>query len=125
MIGYGCSKAAAHVRTTYHHLIIYISFVLSSNNNCPIKHYLQTFGADNPITSIGILPLMLDTPNNRAMVGEKDERYTKMVKPIHIANQIGEWIQNPYLRPHSGSLVKVIAKERRDGSGGADFHLVR
>ena len=92
---------------------------------CLSQHYLQTFGADNPITSVGILPLMLDTPSNRAMMGDTDGRYTKMVKPIHIANEIGEWIQNPELRPHSGSLVKVIAKERRDGSGGANFHLVR
>jgi hypothetical protein len=68
---------------------------------------------------------MLDTPNNRAMMGDTDERYTKMVKPIHIANEIREWLENPELRPHSGSLVKVIAKERKDGSGGANFHLVR
>ncbi len=70
---------------------------------------------------------MLDTPSNRAMLGSDvdNHQYTKMVKPIHIANEIGEWIRNPYLRPHSGSLVKVIAKERMDGSGGANFHLVR
>ena len=68
---------------------------------------------------------MLDTPNNRAMMGDEDERYRQMVKPIHIANEIGEWIDKPYLRPHSGSLVKVIAKERSDGSGVANFHLVR
>ena len=74
---------------------------------------------------MGILPLMLDTPNNRAMMKETDERYTKMVKPIHIATEINEWIKTPVLRPHSGSLVKVIAKERRDGTGGANFHLVR
>ena len=43
----------------------------------------------------------------------------------NIANEIGEWIKQPHLRPHSGSLVKVIAKNRKDGSGGAAFHLVR
>ncbi|KAL3799560.1 hypothetical protein HJC23_008687 [Cyclotella cryptica] len=103
MIGYGSSKAAAH-------------------------HYLQTFGADTPVTSVGILPLMLDTPANRAMLAgddDNDDRYTKLVKPIQIAQEIGEWIRNPHLRPHSGSLVKVIAKNRKDGSGGAAFHLVR
>jgi hypothetical protein len=92
------------------------------------QHYLQTFGADTPVTSVGILPLMLDTPANRAMMGgdgDVDDRYTKMVKPIHIAHEIGEWIRNPNLRPHSGSLVKVIAKNRKDGSGEAAFHLVR
>ena len=90
-----------------------------------LQHYLQTFGANSSISSVGFLPLMLDTPNNHAMMGDTDERYTKTVKSICIANEIGEWIKNPELRPHSGSLVKVIAKERRDGSGGANFHLVR
>lgn len=109
MMGYGSAKAASH-------------------------HYLQSYGPlvneENGSTSVGILPLMLDTPANRAMLGgndddDGDDRYSKMVKPIHIANEIGEWIKNPHLRPHSGSLVKVIAKNRKDGSGGAAFHLVR
>lgn len=111
MLGYGSAKSATH-------------------------HYLQSMGPashqENDTTSVGILPLMIDTPTNRSMVddsGDKgsdtDERYNKMVKPIHIANEIGEWIKQPHLRPHSGSLVKVIAKSRRDGSGGAAFHLVR
>jgi dihydropteridine reductase len=111
MMGYGAAKAASH-------------------------HYLQSYGSsvadENGSTSVGILPLMLDTPANRAMLGVgddddnyDDDRYSKMVKPIHIANEIGEWIKNPHLRPHSGSLVKVIAKNRMDGSGGAAFHLVR
>lgn len=108
MMGYGSAKAASH-------------------------HYLQSYGPaateENGSTSVGILPLMLDTPANRAMMGgnddDGDDRYSKMVKPIHIANEIGEWIKNPHLRPHSGSLVKVIAKNRKDGSGGAAFHLVR
>lgn len=108
MMGYGPAKAASH-------------------------HYLQSYGPsvteENGSTSVGILPLMLDTPANRAMLGgnddDGDDRYSKMVKPIHIANEIGEWIKNPHLRPHSGSLVKVIAKNRKDGSGGAAFHLVR
>lgn len=106
MMGYGAAKAASH-------------------------HYLQSYGPsileENGSTSVGILPLMLDTPANRAMLGGDgdDDRYSKMVNPIHIANEIGEWIKNPHLRPHSGSLVKVIAKNRMDGSGGAAFHLVR
>ena len=110
MLGYGSAKSAAH-------------------------HYLQSWGPaslqENGVTSVGVLPLMIDTPDNRAMVGGDDEgeggdeRYSKMVKPMHIANEIGEWIKQPHLRPQSGSLVKVIAKNRRDGSGGAAFHLVR
>ena len=108
MLGYGSAKSAAH-------------------------HYLQSLGPtsqeENDTASVGILPLMIDTPANRAMLGaEKDagnDRYSKMVNPMHIANEIGEWIQHPHLRPHSGSLVKVISKNRRDGSGGAAFHLVR
>jgi hypothetical protein len=96
----------------------------------------------NDVTAVGILPLMIDTPVNRAMMHtnnttnssssgseekkeEEDEKYSKMVKPTHIAKEISEWITYPRLRPHSGSLVKVIAKNRKDGSGGAAFHLVR
>ena len=117
MLGYGSAKAAAH-------------------------HYLQSWGpstySEHDTTAVGILPLMIDTPANRAMLGgdeddddeasggsKTDDRYSKMVKPIHIAREIGEWITSPHLRPHSGSLVKVIAKNRKDGSGGAAFHLVR
>ena len=112
MLGYGSAKAAAH-------------------------HYLQSSGStsveENDTTAVGILPLMIDTPANRAMLGGDDEgdgggsddRYSKMVKPIHIAKEISAWITQPHLRPPSGSLVKVIAKNRKDGSGGADFHLVR
>ena len=109
MLGYGSAKSAAH-------------------------HYLRSLGPgmreSSDITAVGVLPLMLDTPANRAMLDrggeiEEDGKYSKMVKPMHIANEIGEWIKNPRLRPHSGSLVKVIAKNRRDGSGGAAFHLVR
>lgn len=109
MVGYGSSKSAGH-------------------------HYLQSWGPttneENDTTAVGILPLMIDTPANRAMLDEGeggggDDRYSKMVKPMQIANEIGEWIKQPHLRPHSGSLVKVIAKNRRDGSGGAAFHLAR
>lgn len=117
MVGYGSSKSAAH-------------------------HYLRSFGGggggggnDEDITAVGILPLMIDTPANRAMLDgvnyDSDTEkgggsgYSKMVKPIHIATEIGEWIKFPRLRPHSGSLVKVIAKNRMDGRGGAAFHLVR
>lgn len=105
MLGYGSAKAAAH-------------------------HYLQSSGPasheSNDVTSVGILPLMIDTPANREMLGEgDDEGYSRMVRPVQIASEIGEWIKQPHLRPHSGSLVKVIAKNRRDGSGGAAFHLVR
>jgi len=106
MVGYGSAKSAAH-------------------------HYLQSWGPklleENDINSVAILPLMIDTPMNRDMLGDdgEDERYSKMVKPIHIANEIGEWLKQPELMPHAGSLVKVIAKNRRDGSGGAAFHLVR
>ncbi|KAL7526385.1 hypothetical protein ACHAXR_001466 [Thalassiosira sp. AJA248-18] len=109
MLGYGSAKSAAH-------------------------HYLQSWGPtsweENDTAAVGILPLMIDTPANRAMLDGDDgdggdDRYSKMVKPMHIANEIGEWIEQPHLRPHSGSLVKVISKNRRDGSGGAAFHLVR
>ena len=106
MLGYGSSKAAAH-------------------------HFLQSYGPgsmeEDGVASVGILPLMIDTPDNRRMLGGDagDDRYSKMVKPVHIANEISDWIRQPHLRPHSGSLVKVIAKNNRQGRGGPAFHLVR
>lgn len=104
MVGYGAAKSAAH-------------------------HYLQTWGPSamdqNDVHAVGILPLMIDTPTNRDMIGNvgEDERYSKMVKPMHIAREIGEWLRLPSLMPHPGSLVKVIAKGGK--GGGAAFHLVR
>lgn len=109
MVGYGSAKSAAH-------------------------HYIQSWGLtsmeEKGIKAVGILPLMIDTPANRDMLGGDDtdggdDRYSKMVKPIHIATEIGEWLKQSRLMPHTGSLVKVIAKNRRDGTGGAAFHLAR
>jgi dihydropteridine reductase len=117
MMGYGLSKAAAH-------------------------HYVQTLGAtsglgvvpksqrkesrqlrgDNKyldtLTVVGILPTTIDTPSNRAAMPKAD--FAHWTKPSDIAQEIGNWVQTPALRPHSGSLVKV-----QTGPDGSQFHLVR
>jgi dihydropteridine reductase len=113
MLGYGAAKSAAH-------------------------HYVRSWGPGmctkegrNDVTAVGILPLMIDTPANRAMMHtsttttnnnsssssgsekemeEENEKYSKMVKPTHIAKEISEWITYPRLRllPRIGRMVVVV-----------------
>jgi hypothetical protein len=57
------------------------------------------------------------------------------IRPEHIAQEIGHWIQTPALRPHSGALIKVIPRtttvttttNTTNGrmKKGAQFELVR
>ena len=98
MLGYGSSKSAAH-------------------------HYLQSYGPpvheQNDVTAVGILPLMIDTPANRAMLGATEDSednnnngYNKMVHPRHIANEIGVhvstiWRYEDTLRPRREKLYEL------------------
>jgi len=95
MEGYGLAKAASH------HLIQ--SLGKASLDVMPRKLLRQTH--------VGILPSMLDTPSNRKADGDAD--FSKWTKPIDIATEIGSWIERPYLRPASGSLVKVVTHKQK------------
>jgi hypothetical protein len=86
------------------------------------------------LTVIGILPTMVDTPNNRQYIIQQhqqeqilssskvksnvngvqqneneDERklFSTLISPHDIVNEIGVWITTPSLRPHTGALIKV------------------
>ena len=70
------------------------------------------------MTALGILPIMLDTKSNRDALPKED--FSQWTKPMDIAKEIGSWVDMPALRPHSGSLVKVLTKD-----GETQFVLAR
>lgn len=80
---------------------------------------------------VGVLPSVMDTPYNRSGISnEKEGKEAKLwTPPMDIAREIGRWVVRPELRPHSGSLVKVLTRKkgtRNDGdSYETEFHLVR
>jgi NAD(P)-dependent dehydrogenase (short-subunit alcohol dehydrogenase family) len=167
MLSYGMAKSSAHrivqtlsaatatslesksvrqaAREHYH-----TSDNRSSGNNLAIMpHPLATTSAGLYRTTVlGILPTMLDTPNNRAALPPDVNvaaATASWTKPRDIAHQIGAWITEPVVaRPHSGALLKVYPQksppsQRRgggigesleqdnddDNGGGAVFELVR
>jgi hypothetical protein len=63
---------------------------------------------------------------------EIQQRTSTWIRPEHIAQEIGHWIQTPALRPHSGALIKVIPRTTMTTNTtngrvkkGAQFELVR
>lgn len=60
------------------------------------------------MSALGILPVMLDTDSNRRALPKED--FGCWTKGEDIAKEIGVWMDTPGLRPHSGSLVKVVTK---------------
>jgi dihydropteridine reductase len=72
------------------------------------------------LSVIGILPSTIDTPANRRAMPDGD--FKSWTKSIDIAKEIGLWMRQPALRPHSGSLIKVHPALREDG---AEFIVVR
>uniref|UniRef100_A0A7S2Y4H5 Uncharacterized protein n=2 Tax=Entomoneis paludosa TaxID=265537 RepID=A0A7S2Y4H5_9STRA len=112
MMGYGLAKSATH------HLIKTLG---AMNGNSLESMAMQKRGqeAQPPhlfphMSVVGILPNTLDTPSNRrAMPDSKFELWTN---PADIAQEIGNWVESPMLRPHSGSLVKVLGKSSGTGA---------
>jgi NAD(P)-dependent dehydrogenase (short-subunit alcohol dehydrogenase family) len=94
-----------------------------------VNYIVQTIGQKGELiriseqkpTVVAILPSMLDTPANREQAPEGTD-FSKWTKVEHIAEEIGQWIKLPDLRPNSGSLVKVIYHSK---SGKSVFRLVR
>lgn len=94
---------------------------LSSNTQWQRKQtklLRKNFEALDSMTIVGILPTMLDTPSNRKAEPKGD--FWKWTSPSDVAKEIGEWMENPHLRPHSGSLIKVTSSE-----DGASIQLAR
>ncbi|KAL7568507.1 hypothetical protein ACA910_002628 [Epithemia clementina (nom. ined.)] len=118
MMGYGLAKVATH------HLVQTLGMMTAEGNSLERKSLQrQAKLAQQPrpyMTVLGILPTTIDTPNNRRSMPNGDFRL--WAKPMDIAMEIGKWAENPNLRPHSGSLVKVHGKP--GGGEGADFELV-
>lgn len=117
MIGYGVSKSAAHqyVQTLGATTGLAVASKSLRKEGRKARRHYQSL---DTLSVVGILPTMLDTPSNRE--ANPDANFLEWTKPIDIAKEIGTWISNPPLRPHSGSLVKVFTD-----SEGTHFQLVR
>jgi dihydropteridine reductase len=119
MLGYGLSKTAAHQLVHTMGAATGKSVGTKSERKAG-RRVRRHLGALDNMTVLGVLPTTIDTPSNRKASPEGD--FEKWTKPSDIAKEIGVWIDQPPLRPHSGSLIKVFPQ--RDGPG-ASFELVR
>jgi len=87
-LGYGVAKAAVH------HLI---KSLAQPDSGLPAK-----------VAVVGLLPIMLDTPQNRkAMPTADTSSWTPM---LEVANTLFQWSNN-VMRPESGALVIVNTKQ--------------
>lgn len=117
MMAYGIAKAGAH------HLVQTMGACTGKNLEPKVKRDAGRKTrrlAENmdTMSCIGILPTTIDTVSNRQAMPNSD--YSTWTKPNDIAVQIGEWVETPILRPHSGCLIKVSSSEK-----GSTFDLVR
>ena len=120
MLGYGLSKVATHhflqtVGETSGKAVTHKSKRKSTRKMRLDQRYL------NKLSVVGILPTTIDTPANRQAM--PDANFEEWTKSFDIAREIGMWLREPALRPHSGSLVKVHPKKK--GVGGAEFRVAR
>ena len=120
MLGYGLSKVATH-----HYLT-----TLGETTGKAITHKSKrretrqlrlSSGYLQKLSVVGILPTTIDTQANREAMPEAN--FDEWTKSIDICREIGTWLEEPSLRPHSGSLVKVHPEKRK--GGGAVFRVVR
>ncbi len=119
MMAYGLAKAASH------HFIQTLgactgkSIETKSIRTAGSK-VRQNLPSLDTMTVVGILPSTIDTAANRhAMPNANFDNWTK---PLDIAKEIGKWVNEPVLRPHSGSLVNVVPNSK---GPGAIFELMR
>lgn len=122
MMGYGVSKAASH------HVVRTVGATTGKSlegkamRQAGAKARLPLPALDT-LTAVGILPTMIDTPANRR--ADPNGKFDQWTKPRDIAVEIGTWLQQRELRPHSGSLIKVYSKSNEVGEKEACFELVR
>ena len=126
MSAYGCSKAAAH-----HYIQTLGSLTgetLSGQNkekrksDAVVQTQLQ-YPYLKQLTALGVLPTIIDTPSNRTAM--PNANFDAWTKPHDIAKEISTWLRVPELRPHSGSLIKIVTKKDGEGQYISEFHLVR
>jgi len=118
MLGYGLSKVATHqYLTTLGESTGKAVTTKSKRRETRTlrlsSDYLQR------LSVVGILPTIIDTQANREAM--PDANFDEWTKSIDIAKEIGLWLEEPSLRPHSGSLVKVHPRK----GGGAEFRVAR
>lgn len=121
MLGYGLSKVATHhflqtLGETSGKAVTHKS-KRKSTRRLRLDHPTKYL---NKLSVVGILPTTIDTPANRQAMPDAD--FDAWTKSFDIAREIGLWLREPALRPHSGSLVKVHPKKNGDG---AEFRLAR
>ncbi|KAM9971693.1 hypothetical protein ACTFIW_011676 [Dictyostelium discoideum] len=90
MIAYGATKAATH------HII---KDLASENGGLPAGS-----------TSLGILPVTLDTPTNRKYMS--DANFDDWTPLDQVSEKLFEWSTNSDSRPTNGSLVKFETKSK-------------
>lgn len=117
MLGYGLAKAATHhlVRTLGASTGKSLDSKSIRKQGRSVRRQLPAL---DELSVVGILPTTIDTPMNRK--NNPKANFDEWTKPTDIAREIGSWIENAHLRPHSGSLVKVHPYD-----GEAVFELVR
>jgi len=121
MLGYGLSKVATHhfiqtIGETSGKAATHKSKRKSTSRlrlDYPTKYL-------NKLSVVGILPTTIDTPANREAM--PDANFNGWTQSVDIAKEIGMWLQEPALRPHSGSLIKVHPKLKGEG---AEFRVTR
>lgn len=85
-IGYGMAKEAVH------HLVKSLASV--------------QVGLPKNSTVVGVLPAILDTPQNRKLFPKGD--YSTWTPLMHMASMFENWSINQSQRPRSGSLVEIV-----------------
>ena len=118
MLGYGLSKVATHhyLRTLGESTGKAVTTKSKRRETRTLRlssDYLQR------LSVVGILPTTIDTQANREAM--PDANFGEWTKSIDVAKEIGLWLEEPSLRPHSGSLVKVHPRK----GGGAEFRVAR
>jgi len=117
-IGYGLSKTATHHYVQTFGTLTESSMTTKSQRKATKALRKVAPQAFDTLTVVGILPSILDTPTNRRSMPNADFR--KWTRVEDIATEIGNWVDEPFRRPHSGSLVKVFGTP-----DGATFQLSR
>lgn len=118
MMGYGCSKTAAHFAVQTMGSMTGLGLTTKAQRKKTIK-VRQNHEALDEMTVVGLLPSKIDTQSNR--LAEPKADFDKWTKPSDMAKEIGAWMDEPHLRPHSGSLIKVFSS----AADGATFQLAR
>lgn len=113
MLGYGLAKAGAH------HFVTTMGSVTGNATDSKAMRRqgrnarIQLGASMDSLSVVGILPTKIDTPSNRKADPGAD--FDEWAKPLDIAREIRQWIENPDLRPHSGALLKITPRKTEPG----------